>query len=94
MAADASERMTFEQEAERMEQLRQHVGEHGGNPKAGNEHGYVGSMRRNFERFLEKHGARYGYDAAAGPTVDLARRFMDYCFCGRRSRGHGSPGHT
>ena len=81
-AAAASLRPTVEEERERMEELREHVVAHGGNPKAGNEHGYVGCMRRNFERFLEKHGAAYGYDAEEGPTLQLARQFMDYCFSG------------
>jgi len=81
-AAAASLRPTVEEERERMEELREHVVAHGGNPKAGNEHGYVGCMRRNFERFLDKHGAAYGYDAEEGPTLQLARQFMEYCFSG------------
>ena len=44
-------------------------------------------MRRKFERFLEKQGAAYGYDAAIGiddssQGLGIVRSFMDYCFSG------------
>ena len=65
-AADASLRPTVAEERAVLEAARQHVLEHGVNAKAGGEHGWVGSMRRKFERYLQKHGADVGYDAAVG----------------------------
>ena len=55
-AADSSLRPSVEEERAAMESTRLHAVEHGGNPKTGTEHGWVSSMRRKFERFLEKHG--------------------------------------
>jgi hypothetical protein len=44
-------------------------------------------MRRKFERFLDKHGAKIGYDKAVGVQAErggfgIVRSFMDYCFNG------------
>lgn len=84
---DASMRPTAEEERVVMAATRQQAVEHGVNAKAGGEHGWVGSMRRKFERFLEKHGERLGYDAGAGiddssQGLGIVRDFMDYCFSG------------
>jgi len=86
-AADASLRRTVEEERAVMAQTRQQAVEHGVNAKGGGEHGWVGSMRRKFERYLEKHGASSGYDAAVGIEADakglgLVRDFMDWCYSG------------
>jgi hypothetical protein len=86
-AAEAALRPTIEEERAVLEATRQHVVEHGVNAKAGGEHGWVGSMRRKFERYLEKHGADVGYDTAVGLEPDskgfgVVREFMDYCHSG------------
>ena len=86
-AFDASLVRTAEEEQAIMESTRQQAVEHGDSAKAGGEHGWVGSMMRKFERFLEKHGDKYGYDAMQGldgssQSLDLVRAFMDYCFSG------------
>ena len=70
-----------------MAATRAQAAEHGDSAKAGGEHGWVGSLRRKFERFLEKHGEDHGYDASQGldgstESLDLVRAFMDYCFSG------------
>ena len=80
-AVDASLRPSVEEERAMMEATRERAVEHG-QPKASGEVGYVGSMRRKFEVFLEKHGASYGYVATEGPTPEIAKRFMEYCFSG------------
>ena len=72
-AADAALQPTPEQERERMEVVRERAVEHGGNAKAGKVHGFVGCMRRNFERFVEKHGVAYEYDAEVGPTLEISQ---------------------
>ena len=84
---EASLRPTAEEERAVMTATRQQAFEHGVNAKAGGEHGWVGSMRRKFERYLEKHGAATGYDAVAGiddsaQGLGIVRDFMDYCFSG------------
>jgi hypothetical protein len=86
-AADAALHRTVEEEAARMDATRQQAVEHGVDPKAGGEHGWVGSMRRKFERFLEKHSAKVGYDKEIGVQAEsggfeVVRGFMDYCFNG------------
>ena len=58
--------VTVEQEAQAMAATRGRAIEHGVEPKSHGEHGWAGSMRRKFERFLEKHGERLGYEASVG----------------------------
>ena len=66
-----------------MEEIRARAETFGVHPKSDGEHGWVGSMKRKFEVFLvEKHGVAHGYDAALGPTLELAERFVDYCASG------------
>ena len=74
--------VTVEQEALAMAATRERAEEHGVEPKSHGEHGWAGSMRRKFERFLEKHGERLGYEAGVGPTVEHAKHFVDYCASG------------
>jgi len=86
-AADASFRPTVEQERAVMAETRQQAVEHGVNAKGSGEHGWVGSMMRKFERFLEMHGEASGYDSAVGIVSDaqgleLVRDYMDWCFSG------------
>ena len=50
--------VTVEQEAQAMAATRGRAVEHGVEPMSHVEHGWTGSMRRKFERFLEKHGER------------------------------------
>ena len=42
------------------------------------EHGLVGTIRRQFERFLDAHGERLGFDREVGPTESLIESFVDY----------------
>ena len=58
-AAEAALTLTHEQEAAEIAAIEQRAEEHGTNEKSGGVHGNVGSMRRTFERFIEKHDARY-----------------------------------
>ena len=86
-ALEAAMRPTVEEERAVMAATQQQAAEHGDSAKAGGEHGWVGSMMRKFERFLEKHGDTYGYDAKEGldggsQSLVLVRAFMDYCFSG------------
>ena len=86
-ALEAAMRPTVEEERAVMAATQQQAAEHGDSAKAGGEHGWVGSMLRKFERFLEKHGDTYGYDAKEGldggsQSLVLVRAFMDYCFSG------------
>ena len=86
-AFEASLRPTVEEEQAIIAATHQQAVEHGDSAKAGGEHGWVGSMMRKFERFLEKHGAKYGYVAEEGldggsKSLDVVRAFMDYCFSG------------
>ena len=41
-----------------MARIKQRAKEHGVNFKSHGEHGWVGSIMRKFERFLERHGER------------------------------------
>ena len=62
-ALDESERNTtvsVEQEAAAMAAVRTQIEEHGVSEKTHGKHGLAGSMRRKFERFLEKHAVRLG----------------------------------
>ena len=59
--------------------MAQDAEEFGDNAKAHGWHGWAGSMARRFRRFLVSHGERLGYDEEAGPTLDVVRRFMDWC---------------
>ena len=86
-AFDAEQRPTLEEERAIMAATHEQAAEHGDSAKAGGEHGWVGSMMRKWERFLEKHGGEYGYDPKVGldggsESLELVRRFMDYCFSG------------
>ena len=81
-AADRAQAMTVQQEVEAMAAVRQQAEEHGVNEKSHGVHGWAGSMMRKFERFLEKHGARLGYVAAAGPSIEIVKHFVDYCSSG------------
>ena len=74
--------MVVQQEVEAMAAVRQQAEEHGVNEKSHGVHGWAGSMMRKFERFLEKHGARLGYVAAVGPSIEIVKHFVDYCSSG------------
>ena len=63
-------------------QVREDAALHGVNPKSSGEHGWAGAMARRFERFLNAHGAEFGYDAEKGPELGLVRAFMDWCASG------------
>ena len=65
-----------------MEACREQAAEHGEQPKSESENGMAGCMRRKFERFLERHGDAYSYEAELRPTVELVRRFVEYCWSG------------
>ena len=41
------------------------------------------TIAHQFEAFVEAHGEAYGYDAAVGPTVELALRFQSHGFFNR-----------
>ena len=73
---------SVEDEAAGMEVVAQDAEEFGDNAKAHGWHGWAGSMARRFRRFLVSHGERLGYDEEAGPTLDVVRRFMDWCLAG------------
>ena len=85
---------TVEQEAAAMEEMQQRAEEHGINQKSAGVHGWAGSMMRKFERFLEKHGERLGYDPAMmedpARGLPLVERFVDYCASGA-GRNYFSP---
>ena len=86
-AFDASLARSIEEERAMMAASRQQAAEHGDSAKGGGEHGWVGSMMRKFERFLEKHGDEYQYDSKEGldggtKSLELVRAFMDYCNTG------------
>ena len=66
---DAAFTVSVEQEAVAMEAVQAQADAHGVNPKSHGEHGWAGSMRRKFERFLEKHGERLGYEEAVGRAL-------------------------
>ena len=81
-ALEAATQRTPEAEREAMEACREQAAEHGEQPKSESENGMAGCMRRKFERFLARHGDAYSYEAELGPTVELVRRFMEYCWSG------------
>ena len=65
-----------------MAAVRTQIEEHGVSEKTHGKHGLAGSMRRKFERFLEKHAVRLGLDLTAEPTVEIAEHFVEYCASG------------
>jgi hypothetical protein len=40
-------------------------------------------LERKWLRFLMVHGEEHGFDEKNGPTVELVRHFVTYCFCTR-----------
>ena len=40
-------------------------------------------LERKWLRFLLVHGEEYGFNSSRGPTVELVKRFVTYCFCTR-----------
>ena len=66
------------------EQIRQRIadreklaGEHGKVPKTEKQIEYV---RRKWQRFVDAHGAAYGFHRAAGPTLAQVRHFTTMCY--------------
>ena len=45
----------------------------------------IASLLNKWVDFVEMHGDEYGYDAAAGPTVELAKHFSSWGFFNRES---------
>ena len=70
---------SVEQETAEMEATQEAADELGSNAKTWGEHSPVASMRRKFERFLEKHGPRLGYVVADGATLEIVEEFVNYC---------------
>ena len=65
-----------EQIRKRIAEREKQAGEHGHVPKTQKQ---IDLVRRKWLRFLDAHGEAYGYEAEVGPTVDLVRRFVEYC---------------
>lgn len=42
-------------------------------------HGVPASIRKKFEKFIENHGARLGYIATEGASVEFVEHFVDFC---------------
>ena len=40
-------------------------------------------LERKWQRFLLVYGDEYGFDERVGPTVELVKHFVTYCFCTR-----------
>ena len=75
---DADSKMSVEAQTAAMDATRAQADAHGDSAKVSGEYGLTATVKRQFERFLDGHGERLGFDPEVGPTESLIEGFVDY----------------